>query len=98
MKDFPHAKIKTEFVNDFGETMKLVVDSDDQIWVHHDDCNNDYVELDNFKYVLNSSEIVVITCFIALAKGLYNIDNSSIDEFIEFQSKINNEIFNISLN
>ena len=98
MKTFPKAKLKTEFINDFGETMKLVVDSDDHIWVHHDDCNEDYEELKNFKYILNDSEIAVITGFIEMARDLYHITSKTGEEFVKFHLAVKNELANLSLN
>ena len=64
MIDLPNAKLKTEFVNDFGETMKMVIDSNDDVWVHHTSYNNDYIELEDFNhYSLSISEVVILASF-----------------------------------
>jgi hypothetical protein len=97
MKDFPKAKFKSEYRNDFGETMKMVVDSDDKIWIHHDDCNADYEELKNFKYILNDSEITVLGGFIEIARAIYRLDNIG-NDFYKFHLAIAREIASIVSN
>ena len=98
MKDFPKAKFKSEYRNDFGETMKMVVDSDNSIWVHHDDCNADYEELKNFKYILNDSEIIVLSTFIDTARLIYKLDDTNSKAFVKFHLAIQREIASIVSN
>ena len=59
--------IKTkEFVNQYGETMNLVMSASGIIWVHHNDCNKDYEKLNIFivKYIINAEEQNAIAGFI----------------------------------
>ncbi len=66
MQEFNNPINKKEFINEFGETMILVMSNNAEIWVHHNDCNNDYEKLNIFmlKYVLNSNEQKIIFDFI----------------------------------
>jgi hypothetical protein len=100
MKDFSNVRLKTEFVNDFGETMKLVVDSNNRIWVHHNDCNNDYQELKNFEYILNGSEIAVMLGFVEAARQIYETNDKTGLDFNEFHSEgnSNNALLDFILN
>ena len=66
MKNFIDPINRKEFVNEFGETMTLVMSSDLTVWIHHNDCNDDFETADIFcsEYILNSLEQRAIIEFI----------------------------------
>ena len=43
MKYFKNPLNRKEFVNQYGETMVMVMSANSSIWVHHDDCNEFFV-------------------------------------------------------
>lgn len=55
-----------EFVNQHGETMKLLMSASGCIWIYHNDCNEDYERINIFmlKYILNQEEQKVVMDFI----------------------------------
>jgi hypothetical protein len=73
MKNIDSVKLKAEFVNEYGERMTMIVDSDSKIWVHHTDCNEDFEMLETFghTYILNQSEFKALNSFIKMKNSLY---------------------------
>jgi hypothetical protein len=71
MKKFDNIILETTYVNLYGETMRLVIDDDDNMWFYHSDCNEDFeplIELvthqnSPFKYILNKGEKLILTNF-----------------------------------
>lgn len=69
---------EVSLVNEFGEKMTLRLDNDNEIWFHHEDCNDDYEKLNDLwvtykikgktingmKYVLDKMEKSVLNDFI----------------------------------
>ena len=78
-KTFETATFKLEFVNRFGETLKMFVDDNQNILVHHNDCNNDFEDFKYFgvNYILNDEESAVIMGFIKMVKEV-NILNEKL--------------------
>ena len=74
MKIFKNPINRKEFVNQYGETMNLVMSASGIIWVHHNDCNEDYEKLNIFmlKYILNKEEQEVIMDFITECSKIIN--------------------------
>ena len=66
MKEFKNPINRKEFVNQYGETMTMVMSANATIWVHHSDCNDDFEKLIIFglKYILNSEEQNAINEFV----------------------------------
>ena len=66
MKKFIKPIATKEVVNQYGEIMNLVMSASGIIWVHHNDCNEDYEKLHIFivKYILNAEEKNAIDGFI----------------------------------
>jgi hypothetical protein len=54
MKKFIKPIATKEVINQYGETMNLVMSASGIIWVHHNDCNEDYEKLNIYivKYIL----------------------------------------------
>ena len=79
MKYFKNPLSRKEFVNQYGETMVMVMSANTTIWVHHDDCNEDFENLNLFivKYILNVEEQKAITEFMKECKNI--IDNLKIN-------------------
>ena len=76
MKTFENPRNIKEFVNQFGETMTMVMSDNSTLWIYHNDCNKDFEKLDKFylKYVLDKEEQIAIIefveeCEIILEKG-----------------------------
>ena len=65
MKNVEGVKLKAEFVNEYGERMTMIVDSDNKTWVHHTDCNEDFELLETFghTYILTTSEMRILNSF-----------------------------------
>ncbi len=59
MKVFKNPLNKKEFVNQYGETMTMVMSSDANMWIHHNDCNEDFEKLSIFttNFILNAEEL-----------------------------------------
>lgn len=69
---------EVSLVNQFGEKMTLRLDTDNEIWFHHEDCNTEFEKIKDlegiyhvppkpivsFKYILNKMEQMVINQFI----------------------------------
>jgi hypothetical protein len=72
MKNVEGVKLRAEFVNEYGERMTMIVDSDNKIWVHHTDCNEDFELLETFgnTYILNHSEIRILNSFLGMKRAL----------------------------
>ncbi len=51
-------KHKKEFVNTHGEKMTMIMSVDNNIWIHHNDCNDDFESASIFllKYILDTDE------------------------------------------
>ncbi len=66
MKVFKNPLNRKEFVNQYGETMTMVMSADASMWVHHNDCNEDFEKLSIFtiNFILNAEELVAITEFV----------------------------------
>lgn len=66
MKEFKNPINRKEFVNQYGETMTMVMSANATIWIHHSDCNDDFEKLIIFslKYILNSEEQNAINEFV----------------------------------
>jgi hypothetical protein len=64
MKIFKRPIITKEFTNKFGEKMTMVMTHKLNLWIHHEDCNNDFEKMDDFNYILNGEEIDAISSFI----------------------------------
>ncbi len=66
MKEFKNPINRKEFVNQYGETMVMVMSANATIWVHHNDCNEDFEKLIIFslKFILNEEEKIAITEFV----------------------------------
>jgi hypothetical protein len=66
MKVFKNPLNKKEFVNQYGETMTMVMSSDANMWIHHNDCNEDFEKLSIFttNFILNAEELLAITEFV----------------------------------
>jgi|APCry1669188970_1035186.scaffolds.fasta_scaffold150281_2 hypothetical protein len=66
MKDFKNPINRKEFVNQYGETMVMVMSANATIWVQHNDCNEDFEKLTIFslKFILNAEELIAITGFV----------------------------------
>jgi hypothetical protein len=77
MKYFKNPLNRKEFVNQYGETMVMVMSANATIWVHHDDCNEDFENLTLFivKYILNVEEKKAITEFIKECTNIIGIEN-----------------------
>jgi hypothetical protein len=72
MKHFKNPIHREEFVNQYGETMNMVMSANSTIWIHHNDCNEDFENINTFglKFILNVEEQNAITNF---AKECENI-------------------------
>ena len=77
MKYFKNPLNRKEFVNQYGETMVMVMSANSSIWVHHDDCNEDFENLNLFivKYILNVEEQKAITEFMKECTNIIEIEN-----------------------
>lgn len=66
MKHFKNPIHRTEFVNQYGETMSIVMSANSSVWIHHDDCNEDFENISTFSlnFILNVEEQNAITTFI----------------------------------
>jgi hypothetical protein len=75
MKQFNNITLKTEYENQYGETMILILDELNEMWFYHSDCNTDFESLTEFiiakengkwgfPYILNKSERLVVQNFI----------------------------------
>jgi hypothetical protein len=67
MKTFDNPVLKTEFINEFGEKMTLVMGNDAELWFHHEDCNKDFEPLKKAHYVLSREEQDVVSLFIQMS-------------------------------
>ena len=77
MKYFKNPLNRKEFVNQYGETMVMVMSANATIWVHHDDCNEDFENLTLFivKYILNVEEQKAITEFMKECTNILKVLN-----------------------
>ena len=82
MKYFKNPIHRKEFVNQYGETMNMVMSANSTIWIHHDDCNEDFENINIFglKFILNVEEQNAITnfakeCEVILQKMINDLDN-----------------------
>ena len=66
MKQFKNPINRKEFVNQYGETMTMVMSANATIWIHHTDCNEDFEKLSIFgiEFILNTEEQNAITEFV----------------------------------
>jgi lipopolysaccharide biosynthesis protein len=65
MKRFKNPIHKKEFTNKFYEKMTMVMTRNSTIWIHHEDCNEDFEKLgETFNYILDSDEVNAINDFI----------------------------------
>jgi hypothetical protein len=72
MKNFKNAIHKKTFENGFGEVMTMVMTDKGSIWIHHEDCNEDFEKFDeNFKYVLDKDEREALISFVDEAHNVY---------------------------
>jgi hypothetical protein len=89
MKNLEGVKLKAEFVNEYGERMTMVVDSDNKTWVHHTDCNEDFELLEKFgtTYILTTSEMRILNSFVGMKESLKertieDLLNPKVDELL----------------
>ena len=78
-------KLQVNFTNQFGETMTLALDDNNEVFFRHDDCNDDFEKyndllvkfkqgktvMDGFNYVLDPIEKVVLNKFVEDAINNY---------------------------
>jgi len=66
MKKFKNPINRKEFVNQYGETMVMVMSANATIWVHHNDCNEDFEKFNIFalNFILNAEEQIAIAGFV----------------------------------
>ena len=65
MKNFKNAIHKKTFENGFGEVMTMVMTDKGSVWIHHEDCNEDFEEFGKtFNYTLDKDERDAIMDFV----------------------------------
>ena len=72
MKEFKNPINRKVFVNQYGETMVMVMSANATIWVQHNDCNDDFEKLAIFgiEFILNAEEQNAITGFVKECENL----------------------------
>lgn len=64
-KRFKNPLNKKEFTNRYGEKMTMVASANGSIWIHHEDCNEDFEKIGGaFNYILNDEEKTAIETFV----------------------------------
>jgi hypothetical protein len=83
MKQKDYIILHTEYKNNYGESMKLVLDEYMEMWFYHSDCNHDYEKISDlittkkkhtfsFNYILSSDEQIVLQNFINTCDEMIN--------------------------
>jgi len=81
MKKFENPRLRVEYVNVYGETMTLVLDREENTWIHHNDGMEDFrlleIKTNNIvsDFIVSNEEGAVIVGFDLMCK--VNIDSRS---------------------
>jgi len=70
MMTFENPILESKYVNEFGETIHMVMARDCEVYIHHDDCSNDFVKAKDFNFILSENEKIVIIHFIETSSRL----------------------------
>ena len=78
MNTIENTIVQTSFINNYGETMTLVMDKDYNAWFRHTDCNDKFENFKDlsvpnfyiFKYVIDANERKVLSTFCELCKAI----------------------------
>ena len=70
MRKFEDPILETKYVNVFGETIHMVMDEDNEVYIHHNDCTEDFIKVKDFGFIIHEAEKMVIVNFIELATKL----------------------------
>ena len=55
MKRFDNPILENRYVNTFGETLRMVMDDDYEIYIHHNDCTDDFIKIMDFNFIINDN-------------------------------------------
>ena len=70
MKRFDNPILENRYVNTFGETLRMVMDDDYEIYIHHNDCTDDFIKIMDFNFIINETEKITILNFIETSTKL----------------------------
>jgi len=69
-KTFDNPILEDKYVNIFGETIRMVMDEDYEIYIHHDDCTKDFIMVKDFDFIIHEAEKIAIVNFIETSTKL----------------------------
>jgi len=69
-KTFDNPILENRYVTIFGETIRMVMDEDYEIYIHHDDCTKDFIKVKDFNFITNKDEKEAIVNFIETSTKL----------------------------
>lgn len=85
MKTFENPITEITYVNEFSETMHLVMDQEFNIWFHHNDCNETYENFKEMGFTIELPDLSKKTKPLVKYNGFkYVLDNAERETLVSF--------------